>query len=343
MYKRLLTLLLTVLLVGGFASTGVKAVELSVNRDKITYRVVSGDNLSRISHKFHTTVAYIKSLNGLKSDAIYAGQSLKVPSQSNVSKLYYTVQSGDNLWAIAHRLGVTVNGIKAASGITSNTIYVGQMLTIAFRNPVKTVNYRAASGDTVWELSRKYNTSTDAIISSNYMQVDYFMVRQIVTVPLNSTRHVRPIGITMLRRKANMRYGDIYTWDNGRRLFNVGTKAVAMDNATGSKWKIRYYGGANHADIEPLTQTDTNTMHRVFGYKWSWTNKRPTVIIFNQGGIKYQIAASLIGMPHGDDATHIAGNGMEGHCCLYFYNSVGHSNPEINPVSQLNVLKANGQ
>lgn len=344
MNKRLLVLLLTaILLIGGFTSITVKAGELSVNGGYITHRVVYGETLWSISHKFHTSVTYIKSLNNLRSDIIYVGQSLKVPSYSNISKLRYTVQPGDTLWAISRRLGVTVNGIKAASGITSNNIYVGQMLTIAFRNPVTTVNYRVASGETAWGLSGKYKTSTDAIIRSNYMQVDYFMPGQIVTIPLNSTRYVRPIGITMLRRKASMRYGDIYTWDNGRRLFTVGTKAVAVDVATGAKWNIRYYGGSNHADIETLTTTDTNIMYRVFGYKWSWTNKRPVVIVFNQGGIKYHMAASLIGMPHGNDATHIAGNGMAGHCCLYLYNAVGHSNPVTDPVSQQNVLRANGQ
>lgn len=343
MHKKLLVLLLAVFLFGNFTSTGAAAAELSINRNYITYRVVSGDNLSRISHKFNTTVAYIKSLNKLSSNIIYVGQALKVPSKSNVSKLYYTVQHGDNLWSIAKRLGVTVSGIKVNNRMSSNTIYVGQILTIAFRNPVTTVNYRVTAGETIWDLSRKYNTSIDAIIKSNYIKVDYFMIKQVVTVPLNSTRYVRPIGVTMLRRKANMYYGDIYAWDIGRRLFTVGTKAVAMDVATGARWNIRYYGGSNHADIEPLTQTDTNTMFRVFGYNWSWANKRPIVVIFSQGGIKYQIAASLIGMPHADDAMQIKGNGMAGICCMYFYNSVGHANPQIDPVSQQNVLKANGQ
>lgn len=344
MHKRLFILLFSaVLLIGGLTSTPVKANELSVNGGYIAYKAVPGDSLWRISHRFHTTIDYIKSLNNLRSDMIYVNQPLKVPSHSNVSTLYYTVQPGDNLWAIAQRLGVTVNGIKAATGLTSDTIFVGQMLTIAFRNPVTTVNYRVASGETVWGLSRKYNTSTDAIIKSNYMQVDYFMPGQIVTVPLNSTRYVRPIGVTMLRPKANMSYGDIYTWEQGRRIFTVGTKAVVVDIATGARWNIRYYGGSNHADIETLTAADTDTMYRTFGYKWSWTNKRPVMIVFNQGGIKYQIAASLIGMPHGDDATHIAGNKMEGHCCLYFYNAVGHSKGAVDPVSQQNVLRANSQ
>jgi LysM repeat protein len=344
MYKRLIVpLLLAVLIFGGFTSNTVKAAELSVNGGYTTYRVVSGDSLWRVSQRFHTTVAYIKSLNNLHTDTIFVGQSLRVPSQANVSTLQYTVQPGDTLWAISQRLNVTVNGIKAASGITSDNIFVGQMLAIAFRNPVTTVNYRISPGETVWGLSRKYNTSTDAIIRSNYMQADYFMPGQIVTIPLNSTRFVRPIGISMLRRKASMAHGDIYTWDNGRRLFTVGTRATVVDVATGARYNIRYYGGSNHSDIETLTRTDTNTMYRTFGNSWSWTKKRPVVVIFNQGGIKYHIAASMIGMPHGDDANHIRDNGMQGHCCLYFYNAVGHTNPVTDAVSQQNVLRANGQ
>lgn len=343
MCKRILAIIAVILLLGCFASHGAMAAELSVNRDYTTYKIVSGDTLSKIAYKFNTTAANLKSLNNLSSSLIFAGQSLKVPSSANVSILYYTVQSGDSLWAIANRLGVTIGGIKANNGLTSDRIYVGQILKIASRNPVTTVNYRADAGDTLWGLSQKYITSIDAISKSNYMKVDYLMLKQIITIPLNSTHYVKPIGISMLKRKRNMYYGDIYTWDVGRRLFTVGTKATAMDVATGARWNIRYYGGSNHADIEPLTKADTNTMYRVFGYNWSWVNKRPIVLIFNQGGIKYQIAASLIGMPHGNDASHITDNGMAGHCCLYFYNSVGHSLPEVDPVSQQNVLKANGQ
>lgn len=341
--KRFLVILTVILLICSYASSGVMAGELSVNRDYTTYKIVSGDTLSNIAHKFNTTVTNLKNLNNLSSNLIYAGQSLKVPSSGNVSILYYTVQSGDTLWAIANRLGVTINRIKADNGLTSDMIYVGQLLKISYKNPVTTVNYRVDAGDTIWGLSQKYKTSTDAIIKSNYLMVDYLMPKQIVTIPLNSTKNVKPIGISMLKKKKNMYYGDIYTWDVGRRLFTVGTKAIVMDIGTGAMWNIRYYGGSNHADIEPLTKADTNTMYQVFGYNWSWANKRPVVVIFSQGGIKYQIAASLIGMPHGNDATHIADNGMNGHCCLYFYNAVGHSVPEVDPAAQQNVLKANGQ
>lgn len=45
----------------------------------IFYTVVQGDNLSSIASRFNTTVAAIKSANGLVSDLIYVGQVLVIP------------------------------------------------------------------------------------------------------------------------------------------------------------------------------------------------------------------------------------------------------------------------
>ena len=42
------------------------------------YTVKSGDTLSRIAVKYHTTVANIKKWNSLRSDMIRPGQKLKV-------------------------------------------------------------------------------------------------------------------------------------------------------------------------------------------------------------------------------------------------------------------------
>ncbi|WP_346332679.1 LysM peptidoglycan-binding domain-containing protein [Prosthecobacter sp. SYSU 5D2] len=44
-----------------------------------TYTIKSGDTLSGIARKHSTTVAKIKAANGLKSDLIRAGKTLKIP------------------------------------------------------------------------------------------------------------------------------------------------------------------------------------------------------------------------------------------------------------------------
>jgi len=43
-----------------------------------TYKVLRGDTLSGIAHKFDTSVSNLKRINRLKSDRILAGQSLKI-------------------------------------------------------------------------------------------------------------------------------------------------------------------------------------------------------------------------------------------------------------------------
>lgn len=47
------------------------------------YTVKSGDSLSKIAEKHHTTVAKIKKLNGLRTDLIRTGQVLKIPLTLN--------------------------------------------------------------------------------------------------------------------------------------------------------------------------------------------------------------------------------------------------------------------
>lgn len=44
-----------------------------------SYTIKAGDNLGAIARKNNTTVAKIKAANGLKSDLIRAGKTLKIP------------------------------------------------------------------------------------------------------------------------------------------------------------------------------------------------------------------------------------------------------------------------
>ncbi|MHC5373015.1 LysM peptidoglycan-binding domain-containing protein [Enterococcus sp. LJL120] len=126
-----------------------------------TYTVKSGDNLYRIALSNNTTVANLKSWNNLTSDMIYVGQSLVVStsgsgstnssgstsnsssaSSSNSSSSTansgsaaatgsYTVKAGDNLYRIALNNGTTVANLKSLNNLTSDNIYVGQVLKVS--------------------------------------------------------------------------------------------------------------------------------------------------------------------------------------------------------------------
>jgi len=49
------------------------------------YQVKSGDSLSTIARKHHTDIATLKKINGLKTSAITAGQTLKIPTNTTSS------------------------------------------------------------------------------------------------------------------------------------------------------------------------------------------------------------------------------------------------------------------
>ena len=99
--------------------------------------VKSGENLSLIAKKYKCTVTDLKNWNNLKSTTLSIGQKLKVyppaegSSSSGSSKVVHTVKSGDNLWDISRKYGVSVEQIRKLNGLSSNAVLkIGQKLVI---------------------------------------------------------------------------------------------------------------------------------------------------------------------------------------------------------------------
>ncbi|MGE0710100.1 MAG: LysM peptidoglycan-binding domain-containing protein [Planctomycetota bacterium] len=96
------------------------------------YVVKSGDTLSAIAARFNTTVDTIRQLNGLSGSLIHVGQVLHLPGSAPApaATVEHVVVGGDTLSAIAARYGTTVAAIRQANNLLTNTIVVGQRLTI---------------------------------------------------------------------------------------------------------------------------------------------------------------------------------------------------------------------
>jgi LysM repeat protein len=94
------------------------------------YRVQSGDSLYGIAGKYGTTIGTIKNANGLQSDEIHTGQILEIPLDGPAGSNWYTVKNGDSLYWIASKYAVSVSALKAANHLQSDSINVGQILTI---------------------------------------------------------------------------------------------------------------------------------------------------------------------------------------------------------------------
>ena len=98
-----------------------------------TYTVRRGDTLYKISRRFGVSVGSLRQRNGLWTDSLRIGQRIIIPTgtaATTTSGWTYTVKRGDTLYTISRRVGVPVNTLRAVNGLASNTLRIGQRLTI---------------------------------------------------------------------------------------------------------------------------------------------------------------------------------------------------------------------
>ncbi|MGX6978469.1 LysM peptidoglycan-binding domain-containing protein [Vagococcus elongatus] len=184
-----------------------------------SYTVKSGDTLYGIALKYNVSVSQLKSWNGLSSDLIYVGQKIKLktstsagttaPSnnQSTNTTASYTIKSGDTLYGIAAKYGVTVSQLKSWNNLKSDVIYVGGKLKISSSssntsNPNKTetsantstskTTYTIKSGDTLFAIAAKYGVSVAQLKSWNSLKNDIIHVGQKLNVNQSASTSTKP-------------------------------------------------------------------------------------------------------------------------------------------------------
>ncbi len=110
-----------------------------------TYRIRRGDSLGSIARRHGVTIADLQQWNGLRGNAIRAGDSLHVraPSasagqsgsstttaSSGGGEIRYKIRSGDSLATIASRHNVSISDLRAWNGIRGSSIRAGETLVI---------------------------------------------------------------------------------------------------------------------------------------------------------------------------------------------------------------------
>ena len=130
----------------------------------------TGDDVDLLkNHYEELTEAVVKGI------AEYVGAKY-VPISGN----YYTVQRGDSLWSIAKKFGVTVNELKDANNLSSNILSIGQLLKIPTQEQETTTSdtYIVKSGDSLYSIAQKYNTTVDSIRRKNNLTSNLLSIGQ---------------------------------------------------------------------------------------------------------------------------------------------------------------------
>lgn len=158
-----------------------------------SYTVVSGDTLWKIATKHATTIDTLVKLNNFDvTKALNIGQVLQVPmletKQPEVGKTIHVVQSGDTLWEISQKYGITVSEILTANKLTTaDYLYIGQELFIPIKATVPDANqttYTVVSGDTLWKIAQKYGVTISEIQNANNISATSFLyIGQKLVIP----------------------------------------------------------------------------------------------------------------------------------------------------------------
>ena len=152
------------------ALTGTIALCLCAGAFANTITVQQGESLWGLAQKHGTDVETLRQLNNLTSDLLKVGQVLTLPGgdTDGAEPTTVTVRPGDTLYEIALRHGVTVEALIAYNDLEGTVIHPGQELVLApgetSPEPLEVV---LGIGDSLWVLSRRYETSIDEIAAAN--------------------------------------------------------------------------------------------------------------------------------------------------------------------------------
>ena len=175
------------------------------------YIVKKGDSLWSIANKYGLSVEQLKEMNNLSSNMLSVGQKLLINDGTNVDNVnenYYIVKSGDTLYSIAKKYGLTVDELKKMNNLSSNTLSINQKLLVG--NDMSTDDnydvYVVKSGDTLWGIASKYNTSVDKIKDINNLNSNNLSIGQKLLVPgnnLGTKKYIVKSGDTLYKIAQN--------------------------------------------------------------------------------------------------------------------------------------------
>lgn len=345
-YKKILATTLAISIAGG-SSTALAA----------TYEIKTGDTFWKISQRYNVNIRELMEVNNANENTVlYVGDTIIIPDGDEFK--HYVVKSGDTPWIISQRLGFSLNELLKVNNLNENSIiYVGQKLKVPTHNEQTTnaehqgvqTTYKThivEKGDDFWSLSLKYGVPVNEILKANDANTNTVLyIGQKIKIPVHNVPVVETPG---------PQYGEYLDWWSGvQYVIPIGSVIKVTDFYTGKYFMAKRTAGANHADVEALTEKDTQIIKEIWDGEFSWV-RRPVVVEFN--GRK--IAGSSTSMPHagndnapggsytswrsggygsGVNLDYVKGNGMNGHFDIHFLNSTRHKDGLVDENHQKNI------
>ncbi|WP_202981995.1 LysM peptidoglycan-binding domain-containing protein [Vibrio cincinnatiensis] len=171
---------------------------LFANRGKTQqHKVQRGESLSVIAQKYGASVQAIMQANQLKDSRLSVGQNLTIPGGERgpvpvpvvnnpveTETIVHTVKSGEFLGRIANTYKVSVEAIRRENNLKSDTLSVGQKLSITVSLKDKPLRkHKVQRGEFLGKIASQYNVSVQSIREANQLRSDQLAVGQVLIIP----------------------------------------------------------------------------------------------------------------------------------------------------------------
>ncbi|MFY0606179.1 MAG: LysM peptidoglycan-binding domain-containing protein [Cyclobacteriaceae bacterium] len=173
---------------------------------ELTHIVEAGESLWSIAQRYGIGLDELRKMNDLTAESVLSiGQQLLTtltdadniqPEEPEENELptttkFHEVQSGESLWAISRKYGVTVDDLREWNGLnTKSTLNPGQKLMLqgdkdGGRKTDKFKFYTVKAGDSLYKISKDFDVSVRDIQLWNDMDDSTLSVGQVIKIKKN--------------------------------------------------------------------------------------------------------------------------------------------------------------
>lgn len=242
------------------------------------HKVKRGESLGLIAQRNGVTVTELKRWNGLKSNNIVPGKSLKIVTEervavapkkaveTSVSKAvvsndtikvkaksvetakFHVVEKGESLFSIAQKYDVTSEELKAWNNLEEETIQSGSKLIVTALVKQKTENHIVQSGENLSSLSKKYGVTIDELKEWNELEDNNIKLGSTLKIMLPADEEVVVAEVKAKKPEKQSPYKSekVYIVQKGDSLFSISQKIKGVTVSDLKKWN-----GISGKNIKP--------------------------------------------------------------------------------------------
>ena len=178
-------------------STDILAKELNDSLSKITtvskYYQLRYPNITNLDYyeifrniKNNKAIIIKYGSNDLNNETIPKTIYQTISNYLNEENIYI-VKSGDSLYSIARKYSTTVDELKKINNLTSNILSINQKLIIPFMEEETNNTYIVKSGDSLYSIAKRYNTTVDELKRINNLTSNLLSINQKLIIPSNES------------------------------------------------------------------------------------------------------------------------------------------------------------